>query len=139
MFASQQGFFVVPYGLWFTSLRGTLFSLARFLTASSVRPSFRPMTRVGVPAASCFSCLSGPVATAADGSWAAFAIAENSFFQGIDSEGTPRIRHKLGEGGHVPHLPCLGDVSDRQSLGEAVPGTRVLSGRWAIFQPSRRE
>ena len=46
------------YGDWLVGLRETLFSPALARTASSVRPSFNPMTRVGVFAfASCLSCV----------------------------------------------------------------------------------
>src|SRR5690606_2928616 len=46
------------YGDWLVGLREMLFSPALARTASSVRPSFRPITRVGVFSwASCLSCL----------------------------------------------------------------------------------
>ena len=55
----QVAYFLVPYGDWFVGFNDTPTWDACDCTASSVRPIFRPMTRVGVFAlASCWSCLS---------------------------------------------------------------------------------
>jgi hypothetical protein len=40
--------YLVPYGAWFVGFSEISFSLALLRMASSVRPSFSPMTRVGV-------------------------------------------------------------------------------------------